>query len=41
MSVVSAKITMSSMRGLGLGVQCESVRVVSARVTMSAMRETD
>ena len=41
MSVVGAKITMSSMRGLGLGVQCESVSVVSARVTMSAMRETD
>ena len=41
MSVVSAKITMSSMIGLGLGVQCESVSVVNARVTMSAMRGTD
>ena len=37
MSVVSAKITMSSMKGLGLGVQCESVSVVSAKITMSAM----
>ena len=38
MSVVSAKISMSAMRGLSLRVYCESVSVVSAKITMSAMR---
>ena len=38
MSVVSAKITMSAIRGMRLGVYCESVSVVSVKITMSAMR---
>ena len=38
MSVVSAKISMSAMRGLSLRVYCESVSVVSAKIGMSVMR---